>query len=127
MAGVKSCDTKPEMIVRRMVFSMGYRYRLHAAGLPGRPDLVFSTRKKIIFVHGCFWHRHTGCRHATTPSSNTSYWLPKFVRTVERDSKSLSALGALGWTCLVIWECETKDDLLLRAKLQAFLGPEVAR
>lgn len=126
MARVKSCDTKPEMIVRRMVFSMGYRYRLHMVSLTGKPDLVFASRKKIIFVHGCFWHRHTGCRLATTPSTNTSYWLPKFARTVERDSQSLSKLGALGWTCLVVWECETKDDILLKAKLRAFLGPKVA-
>lgn len=121
MALVRSKDTKPELAVRKLVFSMGHRYRIHGSGLPSKPDLVFSRKKKAIFVHGCFWHMHSGCRKATTPASNTEYWLPKFSRTVERDQESLAALHAMGWTTLVVWECELKDMDALASKLREFL------
>ena len=110
----------PELVVRKIVFSMGYRYRLHGADLPGKPDLVFRTRKKTIFVNGCFWHRHEGCKKATTPSSRLEYWLPKFMRTVERDSKHLNTLREMGWKTLVVWECELKDADALAGRLKAF-------
>jgi DNA mismatch endonuclease (patch repair protein) len=121
MSLVKSKNTKPELAARKLVFSMGYRYRLHGAGLPGKPDLVFARRKKVVFVHGCFWHRHAGCKKATTPASNMEYWLPKFARTVERDQQTLDSLQALGWSALVVWECELKDTDALAEKLRAFL------
>lgn len=122
MSLVKSKNTGPELAVRKLVFSMGYRYRIHGAGLPGKPDLVFSRRKKAIFVHGCFWHRHHGCKKATTPSSDTQYWLPKFARTVERDRQTLIALRERGWSSLVVWECELKDMGALTDKIRAFLN-----
>lgn len=122
MATVRSKNTKPEMKVRRLVFSMGYRYRLHASNLPGKPDLVFASRKKIIFIHGCFWHRHEGCKLATTPASNQEYWLPKFQRNVERDRESLEVLNKLGWDVLVVWECQLKDVSNLTEKLRSFLN-----
>lgn len=121
MSLVRSKDTKPELAVRKLAHSMGYRYRLHSADLPGKPDLVFRSRKRAIFVHGCFWHRHQGCRKATMPASRVDYWAPKFARTVERDREHLEALSAKGWNTLVIWECELKDIDALAAKLRAFL------
>lgn len=122
MALVKSKNTGPELAVRKLAFSMGYRYRLHGDQLPGKPDLVFGGRKKAIFVHGCFWHRHHGCKKATTPESNTEYWLPKFDRTVERDRQNMKALEAMGWKALVVWECELKDSNTLAEKLRTFLN-----
>lgn len=124
MSLVKSKNTGPELAVRKLVFSMGYRYRIHGAGLPGKPDLVFPGRKKVIFVHGCFWHRHAGCKKATTPANDAEYWLPKFARTVERDRQTLDALRELGWGTLVLWECELKDTCALAKKLRAFLNNE---
>ena len=121
MALVKSKNTGPELTVRKLVFSMGYRYRIHGAKLPGKPDVVFAGREKAIFVHGCFWHRHEGCKRATTPASNTDYWLPKFARTVERDRQSIEALRELGWTTLTVWECELGNMDALADKLRAFL------
>lgn len=122
MALVKSKNTGPELTVRKLVFSMGYRFRIHVVNLPGKPDLVFAGRKKAIFVHGCFWHRHEDCKKASTPASNTEYWLPKFVRTVERDRQSIEALRALGWTVLIVWECELGNMDDLADKLRAFLN-----
>lgn len=122
MSLVKSKNTGPELAVRRLVFSMGYRYRIHRAKLPGKPDLVFVRLKKAIFVHGCFWHRHLGCKKVTTPATNTQYWLPKFARTVERDQQTLETLHEQGWRTLVIWECELKDEYALADKLKAFLN-----
>lgn len=121
MSLVKSKDTGPELVVRKLAHSLGYRYRLHGAGLPGKPDLVFSKRKKIVFVHGCFWHRHVACRRATTPATNLEYWLPKFERTVERDLRNIERLAELGWSSLVLWECELKNTGALAEKLMAFL------
>ena len=121
MSLVKSKNTGPELIVRKLAHSLGYRYRLHGAGLPGKPDLVFAKRKKVVFVHGCFWHRHAGCRRTTTPATNLDYWLPKFERTIERDSQNIEALSSLGWSALAVWECELKNTGDLAEKLRAFL------
>jgi DNA mismatch endonuclease (patch repair protein) len=122
MRAVKSRDTAPELIVRKMAFAMGYRYRLNRADLPGKPDIVFPGRGKIIFVHGCFWHGHDCKRGARTPSNNRDYWLRKLARNRERDQKAKAALTALGWSQLAIWECETKDARGIRRRLKKFLG-----
>jgi DNA mismatch endonuclease (patch repair protein) len=122
MSLVRSKDTKPELFIRKLLFSMKFRYRLHAKDLPGKPDLVFRSQKKAIFIHGCFWHRHTGCSKATTPSSRTEYWLPKFARNVERDQETLEKLHAMGWQALVVWECELKNMDVLATRLKAFLN-----
>ena len=110
MRAIRSKDTKPEMIVRKLVHGMGYRYRLHRHDLPGRPDLVFTSRRKVIFVHGCFWHQHTKkkCKLVRKPKSNTDYWLPKLEQTVKRDRKHRKVLKKENWDVLVIWECEVK-------------------
>lgn len=120
MQAVKSKDTKPEMTVRRLVHRMGYRYRLHRKGLPGRPDLVFGPRKKIIFVHGCFWHAHN-CKYGRMPTSNEDYWHPKLKRNQERDAENRAELKALGWNVLTLWECEIKDTASLIDRITEFL------
>ena len=123
MSRIRGKDTKPEMRVRRLVHGMGYRYRLHAKGLPGRPDLVFRPRRKIIFVHGCFWHRHSGCSANRIPKTRADFWRAKLDRNVERDRRNDAALRADGWGVLVIWECETKSDHeQLAQRIRAFLG-----
>ncbi|MCG5262361.1 DNA mismatch endonuclease Vsr [Cupriavidus gilardii] len=109
------------MAVRRLVHAMGYRYRLHRKNLPGKPDLVFVVRRKVIFIHGCFWHQHSGCRAGRPPRSNTDYWLPKLRRNQERDRVALAHLADSGWKALVIWECETKDSPALAARIKLFL------
>lgn len=121
MAKIRSKDTGPEMTVRRSAHALGYRYRLHAKDLPGKPDLVFRSRRSVIFVHGCFWHRHEGCRDCSEPRSRQEYWTPKFAATVARDSRAVEALTAAGWRVLTIWECETTDAARLRERLAAFL------
>lgn len=125
MSHIHSKDMVPEMIVRKLVHGMGYRYRLHQKDLPGKPDLVFSSRKKIIFVHGCFWHQHNDpkCKFAHTPKSNTDYWFPKLKRNVERDREHMKELEQLGWDVLVVWECETKPERTkyLETKIKKFL------
>jgi DNA mismatch endonuclease (patch repair protein) len=121
MRSVKAKNTKPEMIVRRLAHGLGYRYRLHQAGLPGKPDLVFGSRRAVIFVHGCFWHSHDGCARATKPSANAKFWQDKLSRNTARDARHLAALAEIGWRTLVIWECETKDRQSLSARLQEFL------
>ncbi|MBY6153382.1 DNA mismatch endonuclease Vsr [Vannielia litorea] len=122
MRRIKSTGTKPEMLVRRMVHAMGYRYRLRRKDLPGKPDLVFGPRRAAIFVHGCFWHQHD-CRDGKLPSSNSDYWVPKLARNVERDKLVRSALEADGWRVLVIWECELKDHQSTAQRIQKFLSP----
>lgn len=124
MRRIKSTGMKPELLVRSLVHRMGYRFRLHRRDLPGKPDLVFAPRRKVIFVHGCFWHGHDdpACRDGRTPRSNESYWLPKLARNKERDAASVAALEASGWGVLVIWECETRDAEGLKKRLQDFLG-----
>ena len=110
MRAVKSKDTKPEMIVRRLVHGMGYRYRLHRAGLPGKPDLVFGPRRKVIFVHGCFWHGHNCKRGARVPKTNVEYWTAKINRNRQRDEACEASLVAMGWRVLIVWECEMKNN-----------------
>nr|WP_256350526.1 very short patch repair endonuclease [Pseudomonas gingeri] len=121
MAKVRSKGTKPEMAVRRLLFSMGYRYRLHDRSLPGSPDIIFKSKKKVIFVHGCFWHRHEGCRLARLPKSRPDFWIPKLEGNRERDARTLLQLKSQGWDAFVIWECELKDLNLLEKRLNGFL------
>lgn len=109
MRSVKGKNSQPEMTVRRLIHGMGYRYRLHRKDLPGMPDLVFGPRKKVIFVHGCFWHGHSCKRGNRQPKTNAEYWKNKISRNVQRDADSIEQLGKTGWDCLVIWECEIKD------------------
>lgn len=123
MSRVRKSNTKPEMAVRRLVHRMGYRFRLHRKDLPGTPDLVFPGRRKVIFVHGCFWHQHAACRQGGTPRTRTEYWGPKLRRNVERDEQNQAALAALGWATEIVWECESRDEERLRGRLLAFLGP----
>jgi len=121
MSRVKSRDTTPEMIVRRLVFAMGYRYRLHGAKLPGRPDLVFAARRKVLFVHGCFWHGHEGCRLSRVPKSNSEFWKAKVVSNRERDLRNLRLLEEQGWSALTLWQCELKDKEDTAARIHEFL------
>ncbi|WP_460989657.1 very short patch repair endonuclease [Sphingobium sp. TomTYG45] len=123
MRWIKSKDTSPELAVRRILHRLGYRYRLHRRDLPGKPDLVFGTRRKVIFVHGCFWHQHQGCSAGRNPASNTGYWTPKLRRNVERDLHNRSALQADGWEIMVIWACETSSRDALERRMRDFLGP----
>jgi DNA mismatch endonuclease (patch repair protein) len=122
---VREKNTNPEMVVRRIVHSMGYRYRLHCRTLPGCPDLVFPSKKKVIFVHGCFWHRHKGCGRCRTPSSRQDYWIAKLEGNKKRDLKNQKKLLASGWSVLVIWECEIKDREGLSNRLREFLKNSV--
>ncbi|SRR6266705_1685531 len=120
MRAIRSKGMKPELTVRHLVHSHGYRYRLHRADLPGKPDLVFASRRKVIFVHGCFWHSH-GCKLSHVPKSNRGYWLPKLARNVARDKKNRTALAAQGWRSLVIWECQLKQLAKVRRRIVRFL------
>jgi DNA mismatch endonuclease, patch repair protein len=122
MSRIGSKNTKPEMIVRQLIYGMGFRYRLHARDLPGKPDLVFRNRRKIIFVHGCFWHLHPGCPEGRIPGSRQDYWAPKLNRNRTRDESHMEALRTEGWQVLVIWECETKSIKQLEERVAAFLG-----
>lgn len=124
MSRIRSKGMKPEMMVRRAAHRLGYRFRLHRRDLPGTPDLVFPSRRKIIFVHGCFWHQHQdpACKAAHTPRSNSAYWFPKLRRNVERDHAAREKLEAEGWQVLELWECETKDKDRVERDLQAFLS-----
>ena len=121
MRQIRAKDTTPELIVRRIVHSMGFRYRLHVAKLPGKPDLVFAKMAKIIEVRGCFWHQHKGCIDSHIPKSRIEYWAPKLRRNQERDRQNLKTLGALGYQVLVVWECETCKEKGLRVKFNKFL------
>lgn len=125
MARIRGKDTGPEMDVRRLVHALGYRYRLHRADLPGKPDLVFIRRKKVIFVHGCFWHRHRDvhCKLARLPKSRLDFWLPKLEANAARDKKNQQKLAAKGWDSLVIWECQLKDRVALENRIRTFLEP----
>lgn len=123
MRAIRSKDTSPEMAVRRLIHSLGYRYRLHGSKLPGKPDLVFAGRKKAIFIHGCFWHLHAGCREGRIPDSRRSYWKPKLEGNRARDARNRRALRRLGWSVLVIWECQIAREETLRSRIVEFLGP----
>jgi DNA mismatch endonuclease, patch repair protein len=121
MAAIRSKNTKPEMVVRKLTHSFGYRYVLHTHKLPGHPDLVFPARRKAIFVHGCFWHMHD-CRYGkVVPATNTAFWHMKRTGNVERDLRNIDSMKELGWDVLVIWECETKNFHELGKRIQAFL------
>jgi DNA mismatch endonuclease (patch repair protein) len=121
MRKIRSTNTRPEIAARKAAQQLGARFRLHARKLPGRPDLVFPDQKKVIFVNGCFWHQHPGCKLRSTPQCNLQYWLPKFARTRARDRENRSALKKLGWKQLVLWECQTRDGSRLLNKVAAFL------
>ncbi|WP_411506130.1 very short patch repair endonuclease [Brucella anthropi] len=128
MSAIRSKNTKPEVTLRKALHKLGFRYRLGGAGLPGRPDLVLPKYKVAVFVHGCFWHRHAGCKVASTPKSNSEFWSAKFQRNVARDAKVSSELKALGWNVFVIWECElsAKSRLAGTAKRLAAKISELA-
>ena len=123
MSNIRAKGMKPEMAVRHITHAMGYRYRLHRTDLPGRPDLVFPGRRKVIFVHGCFWHQHGDpeCQIARRPKSNQHYWLPKLERNVARDGEHLAQLAVLGWDVLVVWECEIDRDRRTAERIRQFL------
>lgn len=117
MRAVKQKNTTPEIAVRKLLFAMGLRFRLHRKDLPGRPDIALPSRRVAIFVHGCFWHRHPGCKRASTPKANSDYWGPKFAGNVLRDRAKEQQLEALGWRVVTIWECETRETEKLKQKL----------
>ncbi len=126
MRRIRSKGMKPELIVRQLAHGLGYRFRLHRADLPGKPDLVFPRHRKIIMVHGCFWHGHSDpdCVDGRRkPKSNLDYWLPKLARNRQRDAEHEAALADLGWAVLTVWECETRSTAYLAERLRAFLGP----
>ena len=123
MAGIRGRDTAPELAVRRIAHRMGLRFRVHRKDLPGRPDLVFPKHRLAVFVHGCFWHRHEGCRFASDPKSRVAFWKGKFAANVDRDARQQAALKELGWSVLVIWECETENEPAVERRLVASIKP----
>ena len=110
MASIRGKDTKPELLVRRMLFAEGFRFRLHRSDLPGRPDIVLSKYRTAVFVHGCFWHAHNECRYFRIPSSNTAFWAGKIEDNIQRDKAAIQALLTAGWRVLVVWECATRTE-----------------
>jgi DNA mismatch endonuclease (patch repair protein) len=124
MSCVKSRDTSPERVVRRMIHAMGFRYRLHEGGLPGRPDIVLPRHRKIVFVNGCFWHRHSaaGCKLSRLPKSRLEFWLPKLESNRLRDQRDMRRLRNAGWKILVVWECQLRHKERIENKLRFFLG-----
>ena len=122
MARIGSRDTQPEVTVRRIVHRLGFRFRLHARNLPGRPDLVLKRHRTVIFVHGCFWHRHTGCANNTMPKTRVKFWAAKFDGNVSRDATNIAALRAAGWRVITIWECETERSGVIERRLLKELG-----
>lgn len=121
MRAIRNKNTQPELAVRRLIYHFGYRYRLHRRDLPGKPDIVFVGRKKVIFVHGCYWHQHQNCQDGKVPTSNSEYWTQKFARNRDRDESNIQQLRAMGWATLVVWECEIKYKDALAHKLQVYL------
>ncbi len=124
MAAIRGKDTGPEMTVRRILTAMGYRYRLHDRALPGRPDLVFVSRRAVVFVHGCFWHRHACRTGRATPRTRGAFWCAKFESNRQRDRRNVRALRRQGWRALVVWECQLRDADRLMARLRTFLDPD---
>lgn len=122
MAQVKGRNTGPEKAVRSLLHRMGYRFRLQRADLPGKPDIVLPKHRTVIFVHGCFWHRHTGCKRASMPAANSDYWKRKFERNVTRDAQNRIALESGGWRVLVVWECELRDLTALQVRLSDYFN-----
>lgn len=127
MKANRSKHTKPEIVVRKMLHAMGYRFRLHRKDLPGTPDIVFPSRKAVIQVHGCFWHQHPGCRDARIPATRHEYWNPKFARNACRDTVAETKLQEMGWKVMVIWGCEIANPKAISARCLAFLGPRVSK
>ncbi len=124
MSRVKGTNTKPEKIVRSLLHSMGYRFRLHRKDLPGKPDIVLPKYHAVVFVHGCFWHGHEGCRRAARPTTNAEFWNKKIDGNIRRDATTLEALHAAGWRAIVVWQCELRDAASVSAKLDRFLKAE---
>ncbi|NCC24260.1 MAG: DNA mismatch endonuclease Vsr [Deltaproteobacteria bacterium] len=122
MSRVGGKNTKPEIAVRSLLHSLGYRFRLHRKDLPGKPDITLPKYKKVIFVHGCFWHGHEDCPRAKRPSTNEEFWREKLDKNIERDKETVTALKELGWDVLTVWTCEVKDTNKLKTKLLSFLG-----
>lgn len=116
MSHIKSKNTKPEITVRKIIYSLGYRYRLHRKDLPGKPDLAFIKKKKVIFINGCFWHGHSGCKKSALPDTNYEFWNDKIKNNVNRDTRNYKLLKDMGWKYLVIWQCEIKNDNLENIK-----------
>jgi len=110
MSKINGKNTKPELFVRKILFSNGYRYRIHSKNLPGKPDIFFPSRKKVIFIHGCFWHGHTNCSRATRPKTNSIFWNTKINRTIQRDNESQKKLKGMGWDLLVVWQCQLNNS-----------------
>lgn len=123
MSRIKGKNTKPEIAVRSMLHRAGYRFRLHGRKLPGSPDIVLARHKTVVFVHGCFWHRHEGCKYATTPKTRTEFWSDKFRKNVERDARQQRELQEMGWRVLIVWECELRDLETLKKRLNDELPP----
>lgn len=122
MSSVRGKNTKPEIKVRRTLHAMGFRFRLHRKDLPGNPDIVLSKYHTCIFVHGCFWHRHPGCHRSSTPQTNAEFWQKKFDKNVTRDKSVATQLERLGWKVIAVWECEIRDQFLLKAKLMDLIA-----
>ncbi len=121
MRAIRSKNTAPERLVRSTLHRLGYRFRLHAKDLPGKPDIILRPRRAVIFVHGCFWHGHGCARGGRMPKTNTGYWEPKIARNKSRDTDTVAAVEAEGYRCLTLWECELKDQATLESRLQTFL------
>lgn len=124
MSKVRGKNTKPELLVRSLLHRMGFRFRLHRKDLPGKPDIVLPRYKKIILVHGCFWHQHPGCKKATIPATNKEFWKEKLGRNIERDKQTKANLQNEGWRVLVVWECQIKNQEKLKSRLQRFLAED---
>ncbi len=124
MAAIRGKDTAPELAVRRILHAMGLRFRLHRRDLPGRPDIVLPKHRTVVFVHGCFWHRHEVCRYTTTPKTRQEFWQSKFAANVERDSRNRTDLRQLGWRVIVVWECELRQPSELKERL-TWLFPQL--
>ena len=125
MSRIRGSDTSPERLVRSLLHRMGYRFRLHQRNLPARPDVVLAGRRTVILVHGCYWHRHAGCRFAYTPKTNREFWEAKFEENVARDTRQRRELYDLGWTVITVWECETKELTTLAERLEASIPSQV--
>jgi DNA mismatch endonuclease (patch repair protein) len=124
MGRVKGRDTKPELVVRSLIHRMGFRFRLYASRLPGRPDIILPRHKKVVFVHGCFWHQHPNCSRAKLPQTRAEWWLSKLSRNRQRDAEIQEQLQEQGWKVLVVWQCQLRDSRALNALLRKFLGPK---
>jgi DNA mismatch endonuclease (patch repair protein) len=122
MSRIRGCNTKPERIVRSKLHRMGFRFRLNRKDLPGKPDIVLPKYKTVIFVHGCFWHRHPGCKYSYTPKSRLEFWIPKFRKNIANDKKAVEALEKLGWRVIVFWECELADTENLEKRISVLFA-----